>query len=79
VADAVPVGHDDVLVDDAAVQSGSDADADAGEQDAVGDVGVVGHIAARSDDRSLDVSARHDRALAQQAAVDVGRLPRRAP
>ena len=46
-ADAVPLGDVDVLVDDAAVQAGARADADAREQDRVGDVGVVVDVHAR--------------------------------
>ena len=78
-ADPVPLGDVDVLVDDAAVQPGAGADPHAREQDRVGDVGVVVDVHTRCDDRALDVGAGDDRALAQQAAVDVRRLAARAP
>ena len=70
-------GHVDVLVDDAAVQPGARADADAREEDRVGDVGVVVDVHPGREDRALDVGAGDDRALAQQAAVDVRRLAAR--
>ena len=45
-----------------------------GEDDRVGDMGVVVDERAGADDRPLDVRARHDRPLAQQAVVDERRL-----
>ena len=50
-----PIRHDHVLVDDAPVQTHSRPDADVGEDDRVGDVCVVVDVAARADDRTLDV------------------------
>ena len=78
-ADALPFGDHHVLVDDAPVQPGAGADVDAREEDRLGDVGVVVDEHVGADDRALDVRARHDRALAQQAAVDERRLAADAP